>query len=225
MLNKLLKGVPVLLLVLLLSLDATSQVRIGVRAGFNNTSIDYLEDLESIGGLTDIPGFQVSGVFEFNLGGAFAIQPELGFMRQGLDFTNPLDSANIYNFHTLFLDYFQVPLIGKASFGKGNIKPYLNFGPSIGYLIKAVDVEDLGGTNQEKELDLDDWEDVLNRLDLSLNIGGGLAFKIGPGNLLVDIRYDLPLNDFIDGVESQDFEALQGRDYNVSLAYLIKIGK
>ena len=211
----------------MLSSSATAQFRIGVRGGFNSASIDNLENIgiNNLSDLDDVPGFQFSTVFEIGIGNAFSIQPELGFIRQGIDFSNKLDSANIYNFHKLILDYLQVPLMGKASFGKGKVKPYLNVGPSLGYLVNAIDVKEINGSDEEEELDLDNaFKDVINRVDLSLNLGGGVAVKLGPGNLLLDFRYDMPLNDFITNVQDQNLDALRGKEYSVSLAYLIQIG-
>lgn len=224
MITKFLKTIGIIAFVAM-ACNVSAQVRIGVKAGFNSATVTNLESitLGNLSDIDDIPGFQVAGIFEFNLGGSFALQPELSFVRQNFDF-NPQDlqdSTNVYGFKQLVTDYFQVPVLGKVGIGSGNLGFYLNAGPSLGYLLSATNVDSENDT--EEELDLDSLEDVINRFDLGLNMGGGVSLKMGPGKLYLDFRYDMGLNEFINNVNNQELEALQGRDYSVSLMYLINI--
>ena len=118
-------------------------------------------------------------------------------------------------------DYFQVPILGKVGIGSGNVGAYFNAGPSLGYLISATNVDEENET--EEKLDLDNLGDVINRFDLGLNLGGGVSAKLGPGKLYLDFRYDLGLNEFITNVNDKDLDGIKGRDYSISLMYLISI--
>lgn len=224
MITKHLKAI-CLAVLLIFSCSAFAQVQIGVKLGFNNATVTNLQSIsvDSLSTISAVPGFQIAGIFEFNLGGAFSLQPELSFVRQNLDF-NPddlSDSTNVHGFKKLVTDYFQVPIMGKVGIGKGNVGAYINAGPSLGYLLSAKNVDD--ETDTEEDLDLDNLDDVINRFDLGLSLGGGISTKIGKGKLAIDFRYDVGLNEFITSVNNQSTDGIKGRDYSVSIMYLISL--
>jgi|GEM_PF-1530768 len=118
-------------------------------------------------------------------------------------------------------DYLEMPLLAKATLGKGRLRGFGNAGPSLGYLLGGNDafaivvdgqkVPITGSTGTDKSFG------GVNRLEVSLQVGGGLGLKIGPGTLLAEARYGLGLTHFIKAhnayVTVENPELGEGRTY------------
>ncbi len=110
-------------------------------------------------------GFHVGGIFNFMLGKAFSIQPEVLFSSQGAKYTS---SGNKNN---LKVSYINVPVMAKLNFG--NV--YLEAGPQVGF--KAG--ENANNGNQ-----------TINNFakNLDLSIGAGIGYH-GRSGLGIGARY------------------------------------
>lgn len=109
------------------------------------------------------------------------------------------------------LDYVEIPVLGQFTFGK-RIRAFLNAGPYVGFLIRAVAVTE--GTSalyldeagempiiippaiDPAEFDLGaktDVKDSLETVNIGLAGGGGVIFPLGPGELVLEGRFQLGL--------------------------------
>ncbi len=103
-------------------------------------------------------GFHVGGLFNFMLGKAFSIQPEVLFSSQGAKYNNAGTTSN------LKVSYINVPVMAKLNFG--NV--YLEAGPQVGFRAG----QDAHNGNQT-------INDFAKNLDLS--IGGGIGYHSKSG--------------------------------------------
>ena len=110
-------------------------------------------------------GFHVGGIFNFMLGKAFSIQPEVLFSSQGAKYTSAGNKNN------LKVSYINVPVMAKLNFG--NV--YLEAGPQVGF--KAGENANIGGQPIST---------FAKNLDLS--IGGGIGYH-GRSGLGIGARY------------------------------------
>ena len=164
------------------------------KAGINISS----QSISGMSGEKSKVGFQGGiGVNFLTKAKGFSIQPELNFISKGAALKNV--SGNKENFN---LNYLELPVLAKYSFGIG----YINAGPSLGLRLGENDnVKNvLGGTKS---------------LDFGLQMGAGLAIPAGSGKIIVDGRYNLGLSNIADNSK------IKNRGVSFSLGYAIPLGK
>lgn len=110
-------------------------------------------------------GFHVGGIFNFMLGKAFSIQPEVLFSSQGAKYDNAGNKSN------LKVSYINVPVMAKLNFGK----VYLEAGPQVGF--KAGE-------------DAHNGSQTINSFakNLDLSIGAGIGYH-GASGFGIGARY------------------------------------
>jgi hypothetical protein len=116
------------------------------------------------------------------------------------------------DFHNdTILDYVEIPVLGRFTFG-GRIRAFLNAGPYIGFLVRAVALtegtsalylDEAGGmpiiippATDPMEFDLGaktDVKDSLETVNIGLAGGGGILVPLGPGELILEARFQLGL--------------------------------
>lgn len=89
------------------------------------------------------------------------------------------------------VNYLEIPVMGRFSFGNKQTRGYVGVGPSYGYAI--------GGTNRgpdgkEVKLTFGDGKNDVQRSDWGLQFGIGLTQRLGYGALQVEGRYGLGLS-------------------------------
>ncbi len=153
-------------------------------------------------------GLTLGAGFNFAFGETFSVQPEILYIQKGYKFSD--DDDNYFKTHFNFLE---IPVLARANFGSETVKAYVNAGPSLGYALNggsSFKVSGMGitvsGTQKIKfteEPANGGDEDVIyydpkevSRVDLGLQLGGGVGFQAGPGTLMLDLRYGLGMNNF-----------------------------
>jgi len=143
------------------------------------------------------------GVYmKYDVAGSFSFQPELLFVMKGFGAKYTEDTASI-EIDAKF-NYIEVPLIARFAIPlEGAFNPWFCFGPSVGFnmsrdfdakiKINGVEFADLSG----------DIDDVTNKIEYSLILGGGFDYDIGAGVLTFDIRYEMGLSKLIKSGESE----------------------
>lgn len=142
-----------------------------------------------------------------------AIQPELWFVTKGAKFIDtPLDGVvttdDVYR-----LKYIEMPLLLKLSsnIGGGKSILFINAGPSFGVCLGGTFEEIMrykaDPPRYEWEITFDYHDDRMSskaysktyfnrRSDVSLQLGGGWSYPLGPVNLMVEARYGYGLREF-----------------------------
>jgi len=145
----------------------------GVRGGvnFTNTSTSG-DDSASL-------DWQLRGVFggfvTWRVTSWLEFQPEVLYSLKGAK-SSEFDIES-----KLLLDYLEVPLLARKTFGApGGTRFYLAGGPSIGVLLRARTRADFGSSTEERDI-----KDDVETLDLGIVAAGGIEF----GSIVVDGRY------------------------------------
>ena len=195
------KKILILSLALILGIGATAQVKFGVKAGLNLSSVSEVE-ASATGASASIfendgmaVGFHVGGFVNFIFGQYIGLQPELLFSMQGgkqkpsslvAQYFNIPSSADLsYTF-----DYINIPVLL-------DIKPFANFsilvGPQIGFNIyKSATASAAGESETVSGSDFDNafGEDTFKSFDFA--VVGGLQYTFIE-HLTVGARYNFGL--------------------------------
>ncbi|RNI31241.1 porin family protein [Rufibacter latericius] len=182
------------LLFLALSIGcATAQVTLIPKAGVTFSSYTFERFPEQREEETYKPGI-VAGValnLPFMKLPWLSIQPEINYLQKKHIYqtfaTIPIGPEVEISFmeQKKTLSYLEVPVLVKATVQKGNWYGYVNAGPSVGYAIAGK----FKMGDHESEYDFSQS----NRLELSVQGGGGVGLTLGSGTLLLDARFSLGL--------------------------------
>lgn len=129
----------------------------GVQTGMaiSNASLEALPTTQRV-------GFSVGAFYEAPLlPGFLYLQPEISFVQKGA--YNTFFGADSARFN-----YIEVPLLAKVKFILPRIRPFALAGVGLGYMVGASNSAGTAMTG-------------LNPFEISLILGGGLAFELGEG--------------------------------------------
>jgi hypothetical protein len=208
------KKITLLTTLLLGAASAQAQVSVMPKAGVTLSRIHYDNDpagqeyqLGVVGGLA-VP---------IALGESrFSVQPELLFVQKGERYeTGGRESKTTLN-------YLEVPVLAKYTFGSDVFQAFLNAGPSLGVGLTGKAKTEGAGGDREVDVRFGDakgdgriYRD--NRLDFGVQFGGGVGLGLGTGQLQAEARYGLGLTDVDDNKSTN-------RTWAFTLGYLIPLG-
>jgi hypothetical protein len=169
----------------LLTASPASAQTIGFKLGASMSKIVTTPDSD-LDGLTAFAG---GGFVRFGFG-RIGIQPEILTLTKGHD-----EPAG-----RLELEYIEVPVLLHLPLSMGSMfAPYVIAGPAFGF--------EVGCQVGDGETECDDAGSAApqNRksTDIGITAGGGLAFAMGPGAVLLEARYNWGLTDIAD-IEGDD---------------------
>jgi opacity protein-like surface antigen len=174
----------------------------GLKGGVNFANVLLAPDLPPGSSKSGRTGFLGGAFAEARLSDTFSVQLEAFYTQKGFEVTSAVGKA------TYSLDYVELPLTAKATFGSGPLRPYLFAGPFVGFRLSA-NVETGSGSA--------DFKDSTRTTDLGLDLGAGLLYRLNPGTALVfEGRYSVGLvNIFNTGpaggtVNTRDLKILAG---------------
>ncbi len=97
------------------------------------------------------------------------------------------------------LNYIEVPVVVKFSFGMGDIRPYIDAGPSFGFLLGASESAD------GSVVPVSDLKSYLNSVDVSVYVGLGIADELYHGPMITfDAGYAAGLTKIYKSTASPD---------------------
>lgn len=174
----------------------------GLKGGVNFANVLLAPDLPPGYSKSARTGF-IGGAFaEARLSEAFSVQVEAFYTQKGFEVSSAAGKA------TYSLDYVELPLTAKATFGSGPLRPYLFAGPVVGFRLSAT--VETGSSSG-------DFQDSTRTTDLGVDLGAGLLYRLNPGTALVlEGRYSVGLvNVFNPGpaggtVNTRDLKILAG---------------
>ncbi|MEA3444298.1 MAG: porin family protein, partial [Bacteroidota bacterium] len=167
-----------------------------------------------------------------------SLQAEFLFSKKGhrLNFLKDTVDFSIDGYEKYVLNYLEVPLLLKFSFGPDEVKGFVNAGPYWGKWLGGKYRTKIDSTingesysvDVSNDIDFDaDYADLdykANKSDFGLIIGGGFMYEAGPGNLLVDFRYTISLRDINNwndtGLQPEGYNELKSRVFSISFGYL-----
>jgi len=179
--------------------------------------------ITNIGGDADIKSaantrMHLGVVFNFIGGKVFSFQPEILYMQKGFKMISTEEKNVFYKLNT---NYFEIPAMFKFSFGSEKIKGFFDIGPYFAYWASAKNKyrDDPDENVQQEDYTFDNDDDM--RLDVGLGFGGGVSYKLGPGKIVLDLRYDLG---FLNIVQDPD-DPCANRTFGISVMYLFNLKK
>jgi Outer membrane protein beta-barrel domain len=170
------------LLVLLFSMSASAQPRLGVIGGLNVGNLDADFD-KAITKVSTKTFFGVGGVVDLRLNENFSLYMQPMYLRKGALVKDLQDNIE-FPFTFAFLE---LPVFLKAEFGSA-VRPYLMAGSTVGYLLSA-DVEGKYSGITFKG----DMKEVTESLDFGLGFGAGVSYPLSTVSIFVEGRYTLGL--------------------------------
>ncbi len=206
---------------------ANAQYAVGLKVGGNiaNASISGISEQFLPEQLT-YPGVVIGAMVEIPMLNGFSFRPELNYMQKGFTVRVSKDDLDILgvNFNVAGknetrLNYLEVPLLFKYSYGNSLAKVYAVAGPTIGYALN-------GYTQQTASVifdirvnksDLNLERDLFQRWELGVAAGLGGEIKAGHGKIFGDVRYDFGFNSIIQNL-FVDFKA-KNKGFNISAGY------
>jgi hypothetical protein len=169
------------------TVNAQLPIRLGFNAGINiaNQSLTNFSFSDSKGSRK---GVIIGGLVELGISNLFSIQAEPRYIQKGRNggefvITTADSPEGIGRGELVYkLDYIEIPLLLKARVGPGNIKGFFFAGPNLGLMLSAKGVLNLTevyvqSVTPPPDVDL---KDEYETLDLSIDAGGGVEYRIGP---------------------------------------------
>ena len=150
------------------------------------------------------------------------------------DYGDPI-SVSVSEVSTVGITYLTIPILlrGGTEFGRFKIHGLLGPYFAIGLGGKAKITED-GTTTTYKVVfkkepenpSADDKNDYHKIADVGLTIGAEPAFKLGPGDIIVDLRYNLGFIDTKNPFKKGDkYHPWCNRSFSLTFGYVITLGK
>lgn len=158
-------------------------------------------------------GFAGGGFIRFDLG-RLGIQPEILSVTKGAEIED--DGAGADD-SAIKIEYIEIPVLLHLPLAYGSsFAPYIFGGPSFAFEIDC----------EFEDIDCDDesiTEPVETKgTDIGLTAGGGLAFAMGPGALLLEGRYTWGMTNIDD---TQDEVEIKNRSALIMAGYSIPLGR
>ncbi len=174
----------VLPLLALLAAPLGAQVRLGLLAGGVSANITTTATAD-FPNKSSRTGFLVGISATAPLGKRFSFGPELSYVTKGVKAKAVPQNVS----EEVKLAYFEVPLLLRANFGTGAIRPWLIAGPSIAF--KSGCKLRLQTTNpgSDTTFNCKDIDADVASSDISAMVGAGIAFH----RLGFSVRYDVGL--------------------------------
>ena len=174
------------LLMIVMILPVSAQVRVGIIGGFNFSDMEGTGEREVSGKTV----FGVGGMLDLGLWKDLSLCLEPMYIQkysvaEEVDMESPAIDVK--------LAFLECPVFLKYSFGN-TISPYFITGPVIGYLLSSEMEIELGGVAFVGNI-----EEITEKWDIGLGFGGGVSFKMGLFSVFLEGRYTLGLNNLNKG--------------------------
>ena len=147
----------------------------------------FLQCTSGLDNLHGTPWFLVNLTGKYQFNDLLGLQAELQYIQKGEGLKIPGSVEGDYKGKTR-ISYLTIPVLINVSHAFDKILVYGVLGPyfAIGLSGKSISLEPYAGEN-----DLVFQEGELRRFDMGLSIGAGAGYRLGPGDVFLDLRYDL----------------------------------
>jgi hypothetical protein len=225
------KKIPLLFLSLSILMTAQAQILIPkVGVSYSKVKVEISQGMKPNIGLT----FGVA--YNHQITEMFSLQPELNFIQKGFrqEVHENQDGTTMDGKGKFNVNYLELPILAKVLFGEGNVKFYLNAGPSLGIGLggkyKAdYTVSFLGNSQTESfenkikfgDPDNSDEDELYldNRLELSLQSGFGIMIT---DKIMIDFRYGHALSSMTDDSDDEAGK-IKNRVFQLTVGYPIRL--
>ena len=198
-----------LLTFLVSSLNAQiKNIKLGLQGGSNfaTNGMDPTPTGQDVGIRT---GLLFGGIFNYSFSPMFSLQIEPAYIQRGssLDVTTMINGMTQKSEGSRSVNYLDIPVLVKASFGAGKVKPFAVAGVSAAFLLGdakyTIDKVTQNGQDITNQLSSDQKENTLKTksTDFLLNVGGGVTIPVGKADIFIEGQYNLGIIDLNDNPE------------------------
>ena len=195
----------IMLAALLFMTNGIAQVQLGIQAGanFGDVTMDPTQEGVETSMKT---GFLFGGVLFYSFSPMWGLLIEPAYVQKGAkaDQSVTEEGFTIKVEQTLSADYLDIPVLLKASFGDGPVKPYLLAGATVAFLLGDAELEidkaTINGQDVTSMIPSDERTQKLETksTDFILDFGGGVLIPLGQVNIFIEGQYNLGLSDVND---------------------------
>jgi hypothetical protein len=197
----------IMLATLLFISNGIAQVQLGLQAGTNLGDVSLDPTPEGIS--TSIrTGFMFGGILFYSFSPILGLQVEPAYVQKGAQtvYSETDGGMTLKLERTLNVDYIDIPVMLKASFGDGPVRPYVLAGASVAFKLGdekfEIDKLTIDGQDYTSEIPSElkaIWEKAeVKSTDFILNFGGGIIIPLGQVNIFIEGQYNLGLTDVND---------------------------
>lgn len=190
---------------LLFATNVMAQVQLGLQGGVNlgDISLDPTPTGTSTGMRT---GVMFGGVLFYSFSPTLGLQIEPAYVQNGAteDYSET-DGGHTYKMEgTVKADYIEIPVLLRATFGDGPVKPFITAGAAVGFVLGDVTAEGdkylIDGVDVTSLVPSDQRTDTLmtKSTDFMLRFGGGVIIPVDHVNIFIEGLYSLGLTDIND---------------------------
>jgi hypothetical protein len=184
------------LLMLLYSLPASAQHRIGVVGGLNFADAE-VEIAKQTAHVSSRTLFGLGGVVDLRLNKNFGLCVEPMYLQKG-GASKEIQPGVEFRLKS---SYVELPIFFKAEFGN-TVRPYLMAGPSVAIILQADLEAKLGGIVFKG-----DAKDATESVDFAAAFGAGVNYPLGRSAIFLEGRYFLG---FTNNIKGGTFEIAAG---------------
>ena len=165
------------------------ELNLGIKGGINLGTMygEYVDDLSDGMDKKLQPGLIAGLGLQIKPVDLFCISPEVLYSGKGVNME--MSGEGITANMRILSSYLELPVNFAFVIPAGNVvMPKLYAGPVFGFNLTSEIEYEIDGDSETE-----DTKDDISVFEFSLDFGGGCDFDLGPGLLLVDIRYTLGL--------------------------------
>ncbi len=197
---------------------AQAQIGIGIQGGVLSSKAK-IENTSNNGDNTvsdAVTGYLVGVPIEISVGKAFAIQPEVNYLRRGY---NSASAGN--NRVETFYNVLEIPVLAKLGYVSDKFTLAGVFGPSFQYTMSGTTKGTLLGVDFNEKIKGSDFDSRdINRSNFFGLAGVQLGVPIGVGKFVVDGRYRFQLNNENNGNDIN----VRGRGLSATAGLIFTLG-
>jgi hypothetical protein len=188
----------------------SSSIWLGAHAGADIGTI-ATGPPDAFGTITSSTGIAIGAEGDYWITDNFGISIGLAYVQKGANVNLRGESFG------LAYRYLQMPVLLKATFGDGSVKPYLFAGPEFGLKLSATQSGPILG----RDTTVDFPDSLITKFNIGILLGAGITFTINPQTMLfLEAGYDHGLSNI---TPSDKYAAVSTRDIRASLGILFRI--
>lgn len=188
-----------------------SERYLGVHAGANASTVNFLPAVGAISAIDPQLGFDIGAAFRYVADRNVGVQIEVNFIQKGWK-----EGANNY---TRQLSYIEIPFLTHVYFGK-KLRGFVNFGPGISLLVSDTKMGREPAVLEKQYLSVD------NVFDYGLMGGlGGMVHTSNAGAYQIEARFYYGLGTVFSNRKSAYFSTSTQMNLSLNLAWFWPIKK
>ena len=168
---------------------------------------------DAYGTVTSKTGIAVGAEAGYWISDNLGISTGLAYVQKGANITN----VQYGDSYSIVYRYLQMPVLLKATFGSGPVKPFFFAGPEIGLKLSATQSGPILG----RDTTVNAPDSLLKKFNIGILLGAGITYQVNPKTMLfLEAGYDHGMSNIS---PNERYFAVSTRDIRASLGILFRI--